>query len=72
MYPVSGLVCYCITSLYIKYKRYPMDKKTMIYYLLEVLAIGEPNSSVLQTRILQAAFALLPRKDRPVYESFRV
>ncbi len=34
--------------------------------------LGEPNNSTLQTRILQAAFALLTRNDRPVFESFRL
>lgn len=32
--------------------------------------LGEPNNSALQTRILQAAFALLTRNDSPVFESF--
>ncbi len=34
--------------------------------------LGEPNNDALQTRILQAAFALLPRNDSPVFESFIV
>ncbi len=32
--------------------------------------LGEPNNAELQTRILRAAFALLPRNDFPVLESF--
>ena len=32
--------------------------------------LGEPNNPDLQTRIMQAAFALLPRTDAPVLESF--
>ena len=34
--------------------------------------LGEPNNSALQTRIIQAAFALLTRNDNPVFESFEV
>ena len=33
--------------------------------------LGEPNNPTLQTRILQAAFALLTRNDAPIFESFR-
>jgi len=33
--------------------------------------LGEPNNPPLQTRILQAAFALLTRNDAPIFESFR-
>ena len=32
--------------------------------------LGEPNNPDLQTRIMRAAFALLPRTDFPVFESF--
>ena len=32
--------------------------------------LGEANNAVLQTRIIKAAFALLPRNDCPVLESF--
>ena len=32
--------------------------------------LGEPNNTALQTRILQAAFALLERNDCPVLEAF--
>ena len=32
--------------------------------------LGEPNDAELQTRIVQAAFALLSRNDCPVLESF--
>ncbi|HVB72078.1 MAG TPA: hypothetical protein VNE38_00835 [Ktedonobacteraceae bacterium] len=32
--------------------------------------LGEPNNADLQTRIIQAAFALLPRNDCPVLETF--
>lgn len=32
--------------------------------------LGEPNNSDLQTRIMRAAFALLPRTDVPVLETF--
>ena len=32
--------------------------------------LGEPNNVALQTRIILAAFALLPRNDCPVLESF--
>ncbi len=32
--------------------------------------LGEPNDVELQTRIMNAAFALLPRVDVPVFESF--
>lgn len=32
--------------------------------------LGEPYDSALQTRILQAAFALLPRNDTPVFDMF--
>jgi hypothetical protein len=32
--------------------------------------LGEPNDPELQTRIMRAAFALLPRTDTPVLESF--
>lgn len=32
--------------------------------------LGEPNNPELQTRIIQAAFALLPRTDLPVLETF--
>jgi len=31
--------------------------------------LGEPNNADLQTRIIQAAFALLPRNDCPVLET---
>jgi len=34
--------------------------------------LGEPNNSALQTRIVQAAFALLTHNDSPVFESFKV
>jgi len=34
--------------------------------------LGEPNNSALQTRIVQATFALLTRNDSPVFESFEV
>lgn len=33
--------------------------------------LGEPNNVTLQTRIMQSAFALLPRTDAPVLESFQ-
>lgn len=33
-------------------------------------SLGEPNNPDLQTRILRAAFALLPRTDVPVLEEF--
>ncbi|MEO8974120.1 MAG: hypothetical protein ABI406_21230 [Ktedonobacteraceae bacterium] len=33
--------------------------------------LGEPNNTSLQTRIMQSAFALLPRTDTPVLESFQ-
>lgn len=32
--------------------------------------LGEPNNPDLQTRIMRAAFALLPRTDFPVLEDF--
>lgn len=32
--------------------------------------LGEPNNAELQTRIICTAFALLPRTDFPVLESF--
>ena len=32
--------------------------------------LGEPNNPELQTRIMRAAFALLPRTDFPVFEVF--
>lgn len=32
--------------------------------------LGEPENAELQTRILRAMFALLPRNDFPVLESF--
>ena len=32
--------------------------------------LGEPNNADLQTRIMQAAFALLSRNDCPVLETF--
>jgi hypothetical protein len=32
--------------------------------------LGEPNNPELQTRIMRAAFALLPRTDVPVLETF--
>ena len=32
--------------------------------------LGEPNNAELQTRIIRAAFALLPRNDCPVLELF--
>lgn len=32
--------------------------------------LGEPDNAALQTRVIQAAFALLPRNDCPVLESF--
>ena len=32
--------------------------------------LGEPNNADLQTRVIQAAFALLPRNDTPVLETF--
>jgi D-proline reductase (dithiol) PrdB len=32
--------------------------------------LGEPNNVDLQTRIMRAAFALLPRNDCPVLEPF--
>lgn len=32
--------------------------------------LGEPNNPELQTRIMRAAFALLPRTDIPVLETF--
>jgi hypothetical protein len=32
--------------------------------------LGEPNNPDLQTRIIRAAFALLPRNDCPVLEEF--
>lgn len=32
--------------------------------------LGEPNNTDLQTRVIQAAFALLPRNDTPVLETF--
>ncbi len=34
--------------------------------------LGEANNSVLQTRIIEAAFALLTRNDIPVFESFQL
>jgi len=34
--------------------------------------LGEANNPALQTRILQTAFALLPRVDLPVLETFRL
>ena len=33
--------------------------------------LGEPNDVALQTRIMRAAFALLPRTDTPVLEDFQ-
>jgi hypothetical protein len=32
--------------------------------------LGEPNNPELQTRVMRAAFALLPRTDFPVLELF--
>ncbi len=32
--------------------------------------LGEPDDVALQTQIIRAAFALLPRTDIPVFESF--
>ncbi|HLL78454.1 MAG TPA: selenoprotein B, partial [Ktedonobacteraceae bacterium] len=32
--------------------------------------LGEPDNPELQTKIIQAAFALLPRNDCPILESF--
>ncbi len=32
--------------------------------------LGEPNNSELQTRIMRKAFALLPRTDIPILETF--
>jgi len=32
--------------------------------------LGEPNNSVLQTRIIEVAFKLLTRNDIPAFESF--
>ena len=32
--------------------------------------LGEPDNPILQTRIMRAAFALLPRTDVPVLEIF--
>jgi D-proline reductase (dithiol) PrdB len=32
--------------------------------------LGEPNNPELQTRVIRAAFALLPRTDFPVLETF--
>ena len=32
--------------------------------------LGEPNNVELQMRVIQAAFALLPRNDVPVLETF--
>ena len=32
--------------------------------------LGEPNDNAFQTSIMQVAFALLPRNDAPVFESF--
>ena len=32
--------------------------------------LGEPDNAELQTRIIRAAFALLPRNDCPVLEAF--
>lgn len=32
--------------------------------------LGQPDNVSLQTQIMQAAFALLPRTDRPVLETF--
>lgn len=32
--------------------------------------LGEPDNPILQTRIMRAAFALLPRTDVPVLENF--
>ena len=32
--------------------------------------LGEPNNVGLQTRVIQAAFALLPRNDAPILEFF--
>ena len=32
--------------------------------------LGEPDNAALQTRIIQAAFALLSRNDCPVLETF--
>ncbi len=32
--------------------------------------LGEPDDVELQTRIIHAAFALLPRTDVPILESF--
>ncbi|HEX6477351.1 MAG TPA: hypothetical protein VF043_00795 [Ktedonobacteraceae bacterium] len=32
--------------------------------------LGEPNDPELQTRVMRAAFALLPRTDFPVLETF--
>ena len=34
--------------------------------------LGEPNNNILQTHIIQVAFALLTRNDSPVFESFEV
>ncbi len=34
--------------------------------------LGEPNNNVLQTRIIEASFALLTRNDIPVFESFEL
>ena len=34
--------------------------------------LGAPDDITLQTHIMEAAFALLPRNDAPVFESFRL
>lgn len=33
--------------------------------------LEEPNNIELQTRVIEAAFALLPRNDTPVLETFK-
>ena len=32
--------------------------------------LGEPDNVELQTRVIQAAFELLPRNDTPIFETF--